>query len=112
MFCLVFFILTIWFLFGGSQVIKCEYAVRGEIVNIAQVNIFVLDCIFLVETVLLILISVSILQKLQEDLKTNKDAYPFDEVRYNRFSPFRVFKLDSFHEWSLQGSMFLADYLL
>jgi len=82
MFCLVFFILTIWFLFGGSQVIKCEYAVRGEIVNIAQVNIFVLDCIFLVETVLLILISVSILQKLQEDLKTNKDAYPFDEIIY------------------------------
>lgn len=34
--------LVIW-----AQVLKCEYAVRGEIVNIAQVNIFVLDCTFL-----------------------------------------------------------------
>ncbi|KAF3571199.1 hypothetical protein F2Q69_00060955 [Brassica cretica] len=42
--------------FVSSQVLKCEYAVRGEIVNIAQ--------------------------KLQEDLKINKDAYPFDEIIY------------------------------
>jgi len=27
------------------------------------------------------LLFASILQKLQEDLKTNKDAYPFDEVK-------------------------------
>ncbi|CAA0330951.1 unnamed protein product [Arabidopsis thaliana] len=40
----------------NPKVLKCEYAVRGEIVNIAQ--------------------------KLQEDLKTNKDAYPFDEIIY------------------------------
>ncbi|EOA33336.1 hypothetical protein CARUB_v10020102mg [Capsella rubella] len=40
----------------NPKVLKCEYAVRGEIVNIAQ--------------------------KLQEDLKSNKDAYPFDEIIY------------------------------
>ncbi|KAJ0257220.1 Alanine aminotransferase 1 [Hirschfeldia incana] len=40
----------------NPNVLKCEYAVRGEIVNIAQ--------------------------KLQDDLKTNKDAYPFDEIIY------------------------------
>ncbi|CAN6896175.1 hypothetical protein HID58_081267 [Brassica napus] len=40
----------------NPKVLKCEYAVRGEIVNIAQ--------------------------KLQEDLKINKDAYPFDEIIY------------------------------
>ncbi|KAG7586779.1 Pyridoxal phosphate-dependent transferase [Arabidopsis thaliana x Arabidopsis arenosa] len=40
----------------NPKVLKCEYAVRGEIVNIAQ--------------------------KLQEDLKANKDAYPFDEIIY------------------------------
>ncbi|KAF3571198.1 hypothetical protein F2Q69_00060956 [Brassica cretica] len=40
----------------NPKVLKCEYAVRGEIVNIAQ--------------------------RLQEDLKINKDAYPFDEIIY------------------------------
>ncbi|KAL1219851.1 Alanine aminotransferase 2 [Cardamine amara subsp. amara] len=40
----------------NPKVLKCEYAVRGEIVNIAQ--------------------------KLQDDLKSNKDAYPFDEIIY------------------------------
>ncbi|CAL9240404.1 unnamed protein product [Arabidopsis halleri] len=40
----------------NPKVLKCEYAVRGEIVNIAQ--------------------------KLQEDLKANKGAYPFDEIIY------------------------------
>ncbi|WZY98042.1 hypothetical protein YC2023_070371 [Brassica napus] len=40
----------------NGRVLKCEYAVRGEIVNIAQ--------------------------KLQDDLKINKDAYPFDEIIY------------------------------
>ncbi|KAH0921726.1 hypothetical protein HID58_021744 [Brassica napus] len=40
----------------NPNVLKCEYAVRGEIVNIAQ--------------------------KLQDDLKINKDAYPFDEIIY------------------------------
>ncbi|XP_010537653.1 PREDICTED: alanine aminotransferase 2, mitochondrial [Tarenaya hassleriana] len=40
----------------NPKVLKCEYAVRGEIVSIAQ--------------------------RLQEDLKVNKDAYPFDEIIY------------------------------
>ncbi|KAG5387034.1 hypothetical protein IGI04_038504 [Brassica rapa subsp. trilocularis] len=40
----------------NPKVLKCEYAVRGEIVSIAQ--------------------------RLQDDLKTNKDAYPFDEIIY------------------------------
>ncbi|KAF8106066.1 hypothetical protein N665_0147s0024 [Sinapis alba] len=40
----------------NPKVLKCEYAVRGEIVNIAQ--------------------------RLQEDLKINKDAYSFDEIIY------------------------------
>ncbi|CAH2037195.1 unnamed protein product [Thlaspi arvense] len=51
-----FFAIVIFVVLGGSQVLKCEYAVRGEIVNIAQ--------------------------RLQEELKTNKDAYPFDEIIY------------------------------
>ncbi|KAL1538047.1 Alanine--glyoxylate aminotransferase 2, mitochondrial [Salvia divinorum] len=40
----------------NPKVLECEYAVRGEIVNLAQ--------------------------KLQEDLKVNPDSHPFDEIIY------------------------------
>ncbi|XP_057770537.1 alanine aminotransferase 2-like isoform X2 [Salvia miltiorrhiza] len=40
----------------NPKVLECEYAVRGEIVNLAQ--------------------------KLQEDLKVNPDTHPFDEIIY------------------------------
>ncbi|XP_059302978.1 alanine aminotransferase 2, mitochondrial-like isoform X2 [Lycium ferocissimum] len=40
----------------NPKVLKCEYAVRGEIVNLAQ--------------------------KLQQDLKENPDSHPFDEILY------------------------------
>ncbi|KAL8458795.1 hypothetical protein ACS0TY_036339 [Phlomoides rotata] len=40
----------------NPKVLECEYAVRGEIVNLAQ--------------------------KLQEDLKVNPDSHPFDEILY------------------------------
>ncbi|GJN33102.1 hypothetical protein PR202_gb21666 [Eleusine coracana subsp. coracana] len=48
-------------------VLKCEYAVRGEIFNHAQK----LDCVF-----------VCLLQNLQNELQKNPESLPFDEMLY------------------------------
>lgn len=59
---------------------ECEYAVRGEIVNLAQVISFAFlspMCLFFGE----LNAQYDIFQqKLQEDLKVTPDSHPFDEV--------------------------------
>ncbi|RDY01540.1 Alanine aminotransferase 2, mitochondrial, partial [Mucuna pruriens] len=59
----------------NPKVLKCEYAVRGEVVSLAQNFLWAI-------VVILSAYNALVLQNLQKDLQANPGSHPFDEILY------------------------------
>lgn len=64
--------MSMLFVEKSSTLLRSEIHVLCLVTKICKIVLLLIDYCFLFA---------SILQKLQEDLKANKDAYPFDEVK-------------------------------